>query len=199
MIGRIPYTEIAKEAGVNVKTLYRVLNNEPLVKETTRKRIIDALNRNGCFEQRVTAAENVVFDVMKSPYQERQAMALLKRLSPDRFHCSIFNAELEREKFLRQCPDDPAEIALPVAHGPREQHEDRVISVSKFMNRHVLPLLPRPCFPGIPTGPAASVQCFADEMRLYSVFGHQHGLLMEKCAQILGNILYNGFVGINKG
>ncbi|MDD3155731.1 MAG: LacI family DNA-binding transcriptional regulator, partial [Victivallaceae bacterium] len=45
---KMGYRDIAKEAGVSFKTLYRVLNQEPGVKNETREKVITVLNRNGC-------------------------------------------------------------------------------------------------------------------------------------------------------
>ena len=41
------YKELAKEAGVSFKTVYRVLNHEANVRKETRDRVLEVLSRNG--------------------------------------------------------------------------------------------------------------------------------------------------------
>ena len=44
---RITIREVAKQAGVSIKTVSRVLNNEPFVKEVTRQKVQTAINQLG--------------------------------------------------------------------------------------------------------------------------------------------------------
>ncbi|MCJ7700696.1 MAG: LacI family DNA-binding transcriptional regulator, partial [Anaerolineales bacterium] len=44
---RITIREVAKQAGVSIKTVSRVLNNEPFVKEVTRHRVQATINQLG--------------------------------------------------------------------------------------------------------------------------------------------------------
>lgn len=43
----INLSELAKELGISSMTLYRVMNNEPAVRPSTKKRVIEALNKKG--------------------------------------------------------------------------------------------------------------------------------------------------------
>lgn len=43
----INLSELAEELGISTMTLYRVMNNEPAVRPSTKKRVIEALNKRG--------------------------------------------------------------------------------------------------------------------------------------------------------
>ena len=48
-ITKINMRQLARDLGISIMTLYRVLNNEPTVRPATRKRVIDALNKRGYY------------------------------------------------------------------------------------------------------------------------------------------------------
>ena len=45
--GRVNIRALARELKVSAMTLYRVLNNAPTVRQATRERVVEALNRHG--------------------------------------------------------------------------------------------------------------------------------------------------------
>lgn len=59
-ITKINMRQLARELGISIMTLYRVLNNEPTVRPATRKRVIDALNKRGYYANQETARKIVV-------------------------------------------------------------------------------------------------------------------------------------------
>ena len=46
-MNRVHFHNIADEAGVSVRTLYRVMNNQGAVSSATRRKVVTALNRYG--------------------------------------------------------------------------------------------------------------------------------------------------------
>ena len=59
-ITQIHRRQLARDLGISVMPLYRVLNNEPTVRPATRKRVIDALNKRGYYANQETARKIVV-------------------------------------------------------------------------------------------------------------------------------------------
>lgn len=47
MARRVTIREVAKEAGVSIKTVSRVINNEPFVREATKQIVVEAIDRLG--------------------------------------------------------------------------------------------------------------------------------------------------------
>ena len=66
--GRRSYRQLAKDAGVSFKTLYRVLNNEPSVRPATRERVIRTLNLNGCNDGRLPKNRDIVITSGRNLY-----------------------------------------------------------------------------------------------------------------------------------
>lgn len=93
--------EIAKSLDINVRTVSRVLNGDPAVKESTRRRVIMALNRSGYYVQTHTHTENVVFDVGSGAFHRSQALALMQELSNKGFNFLITN-HLQDWKLFRE-------------------------------------------------------------------------------------------------
>lgn len=79
--GRLSYRQLAKEAGVSFKTLYRVLNNEPSVRPATRDRVIRTLNLNGCSDGRLPKNKDIVIASGKNLYFKYWAEKFIHQLS----------------------------------------------------------------------------------------------------------------------
>ncbi len=98
---RTTYKSIAEELGVNVKTVYRVMNHDASVKDATRRKVIEALNRHGYFFHDAGCREKIIFDVGGSSYLEYQAMALLQRLPTEEMDISVSNHHQDLKGFLK--------------------------------------------------------------------------------------------------
>lgn len=98
---RVSYKFIAEELGINVKTIYRVMNHETTVKEITRLRVIEALNRYGYFFHDAGCREKIIFDVGGNPYLEYHAMSLLKRLPTGEMDICVTNHHQALKEFLK--------------------------------------------------------------------------------------------------
>lgn len=59
---RVNFRQIARQLGISVMTVYRVVNHAPLVREETRQRVIEALNWNGYFVNKRKDVMTIVFD-----------------------------------------------------------------------------------------------------------------------------------------
>ena len=87
---RVNFRKIAEELNVSHMTLYRVINNVQEVKESTRTRVIEALNRHGYYRNERVKPQTVVIDVDRSErsfYMRSLAETLMKRLSVHAFQC----------------------------------------------------------------------------------------------------------------
>lgn len=114
---KINFTQIARELGISVMTVYRVVNNAPRVSHATRQRVTDALNRCGYFTHRKPPVSRVLFDFTDHPYLRRMGECLIRRLPANEFVSSrsdhrrnqtgFFNAAAESDIIVFcSVPDD---------------------------------------------------------------------------------------------
>ena len=59
------FSEIARDLGISRGTIYRVINQSPLVAPDTRNRVIEALNRHGYYTHRRIRRSRILFDFCK--------------------------------------------------------------------------------------------------------------------------------------
>lgn len=98
-ITKINMRQLARDLGISVMTLYRVLNNEPTVRPATRKRVIDALNKRGYYANQETARK-IVVDFSNNHYLLFFGTILLQQLSNDGFTIIATNHREKRIAFL---------------------------------------------------------------------------------------------------
>lgn len=124
--------DIAKSLNIHVRTVSRVLNNDQAVRESTRRRVVAALNRNGYYIQTHNRLENVVVDVVQTGgYQERQALALMQALSHKEFNFLITNHQQDWKRFRERVAD--ADIIVFCSCPRRE-----VIAETREINPEIL-------------------------------------------------------------
>ena len=76
-IGKINFKEIARELGISVMTLYRVLNNESSVRPETRTRVTEALNRYGFYTHKPAREIRIIFDFCEHVYLHHYGTELM--------------------------------------------------------------------------------------------------------------------------
>ena len=103
-ITKINMRQLARDLGISVMTLYRVLNNEPTVRPATRKRVIDALNKRGYYANQETARK-IVVDFSNNHYLLFFGTILLQQLSNDGFTIIATNHREKRIAFLDAIAD----------------------------------------------------------------------------------------------
>lgn len=96
----INLSELAKELGISSMTLYRVMNNEPAVRPSTKKRVIEALNKKGYNAYQGQTGGKVVFDFSHNNYLLYFGAQLMQRLSDNRFSIVLTNHRERRIAFL---------------------------------------------------------------------------------------------------
>lgn len=99
-IGRINFKEIARELGISVMTLYRVLNNESSVKQETRVRVTEALNRYGFYTHKPAREIRIIFDFCDHIYLHHYGTELMQRLSHHDYSCIATDHRKNPQKFL---------------------------------------------------------------------------------------------------
>ncbi len=98
---KINFTEIARELGVSVMTLYRVVNQSPLVSRKTRGRVIEALNRHGYFTHKRIKQVRILFDfITGNRYLRDLGEQLIKRLPQNEYFCRSCNHRERPQEFL---------------------------------------------------------------------------------------------------
>ena len=131
-MNRIQFQTIANEVGVNVRTIYRVMNNNGAVSNSTRKKVVNALNRYGylCAGQR--KSENIVFDICKNEFVERIGIQLMQSLSMQDFKCIPTNHMENRERFMAAV-SDASVVVMCSFPGQRLIDEIKSLSTNKLI------------------------------------------------------------------
>ncbi len=119
--------EMARELGLSVKTVYRVMANSAQVKEDTRRRVIQSLNRHGFFAARCKAQQNVVFNFRTTDFSSRIIIPLMQNLSHRSFNCIVTEVEKNRARF-----EDAAADALVVVWG--NEPDEKTLQYGKSLN-----------------------------------------------------------------
>ncbi len=78
----VNFSLIARELGVSVMTIYRVVNDAPHVSGKTRAAVIERLNAHGFFSRRNLAQRRILFDFSGHPYLSWLGQKLRQRF-PD--------------------------------------------------------------------------------------------------------------------
>ena len=99
-ISLINFKEIARELRISVMTLYRVLNNEPSVRPSTRARVVEALNRYGYYAHKPSREIRILFDFGDHAYLQHYGMRLMQRLSHREFACIASDHRRNPAKFF---------------------------------------------------------------------------------------------------
>ena len=100
---RINFRKIADELKLSHMTLYRVINNAGGVKDSTRARVIETLNRHGYYMADQKKKQTIVFDFDESDlsYYMRDLMRqLMERISIHDFACVTTSHRTDRRRFL---------------------------------------------------------------------------------------------------
>jgi len=100
VMNRVHFYNIANEAGVSVRTLYRVMNNRGAVSTATRRQVEAALNRYGYLCAGKKESQTILFDIIQNPFIERVGILLMQRLSLRDFRCMLSNHLDRKERFL---------------------------------------------------------------------------------------------------
>ena len=108
---RISNLLFAREAGVSLRTLYRVLSGDLHVSPETRRKVIVSLNRNGCYDRRIQSQRFVVLLSGNNRYWIRRANELEILLKQHPFQIHHFNYISEKNSFL-QCVENASNVVI---------------------------------------------------------------------------------------
>ncbi len=98
---KVNFAAIARELGISVMTLYRVVNQSPLVSSKTRNRVIEALNRHGYFTHKRFKKVKILFDFLAgNGYLHNMGEQLIKRLPANEYFCRICDHRGNMQDFL---------------------------------------------------------------------------------------------------
>ena len=108
--GKLNFKALATSLGISRMTIYRVLNNAPGVRRTTRSRVIEALNRYGQRSYATQRKTKVLFDFCTHPYLTYYGELLMRHLSRLHFNCTVTDHRRNQRDFLNAAGD--CEIAV---------------------------------------------------------------------------------------
>ena len=98
--GSVNFRKLAREMALSVMTIYRVVNGKPNVSPRTRMRVIEELNRRGCFVHSPQRQIKVLFDFTAHRYLAYYGNQLMERLSRLGYSCLASDHRKDREMFL---------------------------------------------------------------------------------------------------
>ena len=84
---KVNFSEIARELKLSPMTIYRVVNNAPLVKRETRARVIEALNEHGYYTHKSPRKIKVLFDFTEHPYLKHYGTQLMRNVAKLNYKC----------------------------------------------------------------------------------------------------------------
>lgn len=126
--GSVNFRRVARDLGISAMTVYRVVNGAAHVRPETRLKVIDELNRRGCFVHSPQRQIKLLFDFTDHPYLTYYGRQLMKRLSALGYTCLASDHRRDPEMFLNmisECdtavfasiPDDHTVDAARKANG----------------------------------------------------------------------------------
>ncbi|MBN2641123.1 MAG: LacI family DNA-binding transcriptional regulator [Victivallales bacterium] len=111
---RIPFKNVAKESGISVRTLYRVINNAPGVSDSTRRKAIRALNKSGYTNLHQNHRGTILINVKNDDvFRQPLAMELVQTLSSES-SIAFVNSEQETNAFLEAVMNSSTIISLEI-------------------------------------------------------------------------------------
>ena len=128
-MNRINFREIARELNLSHTTVYRVINNAHCVSDATRVRVIDALNRHGCYRDARVKPQTVLLDFDEnaaSSYMRDLLNLLRNRLAGNPFRWIETSHGIGRTKFLLACRDAHIVVFAPMADRDIYDHAKEV-------------------------------------------------------------------------
>ncbi len=96
----VNFTGIARELGISVMTVYRVVNDLPCVRRETRVRVLEALNRHGYFTHKPHKNLKVLFDFTEHAYLTHYGTRLMHNIMKLNGLCYECNHRKNRTAFL---------------------------------------------------------------------------------------------------
>ena len=107
--------KIAEKTNYSLRTIFRVLNNDPAVKAETREKVVRVLNIHGYCVEYHTGQEKVVVDVScNSIFTDSLADEIIARLRLENYNTVKTYSWREPEKFRRELTD--ANIVIFTEH-----------------------------------------------------------------------------------
>ena len=125
-MNRISFQEVADRIGVNVKTVYRVVNNRDAVSERMRTKVVAELNRNGYMLQGYRKSQLVVLDIQPFPFLENVGLRLMQSLSHSEYNCVVTDHRAAYGRFLEAV----AEASILVLISAKKKMLDEIRQVN---------------------------------------------------------------------
>lgn len=128
--GSVNFRQVARELGISVMTVYRVVNGDVHVRHQMRQKVIDELNRRGCFVYSPQRQIRILFDFTNHPYLSYYGHRLMERLSALGYTCLSSEHRKDYELFLNlvsEC-DTVVFASIPT---------DDIISAARKVNKDI--------------------------------------------------------------
>ncbi len=125
---KVNFREIARDLGISVMTLYRVVNNEPSVRRETRVRVVDALNRHGYYTHKTLKNIKVLFDFTDHDYLSHYGNVLMSNISRLNYTCYATDYRRRPREFFDLAAECDVAVFVSIP-------ENEVIEQVRALNR----------------------------------------------------------------
>ena len=128
--GSVNFRKVARELGISVMTVYRVVNGDIHVRHQTRQKVIDELNRRGCFVYSPQRKIKILFDFTNHPYLSHYGHRLMERLAALGYTCYSSEHRKNYELFLNLVSECDTVFFASIP-------SDEIISAARKANKDV--------------------------------------------------------------
>lgn len=104
---------VARRLGISIMTLYRVLNDVPTVRPETARRVLEELNRCGCYAHRRTRKQQIVFDVADHFYLRGLGLRLMNKVSGEN-SCILTEHRKNPEHFFNAAAESDVAVFFSI-------------------------------------------------------------------------------------
>ncbi len=111
---KVNFAAIARELGISVMTLYRVVNQSPNVSSATRSRVTEALNRYGYFTHKRIRQVRILFDFGENTYLQSMGEFLIRHLEGPDYLCRACDHRKKPEEFFNLAAESDVTVFCSV-------------------------------------------------------------------------------------
>ena len=136
------FSEIARELGISRVTVYRVVNQSPLVAPATRTRVLEVLNRHGYYTHRRIRHSRICFDFCQHLYLTEMGEILMKRLPESEYILYRTDHRRNTEEFFNTVSLCDAVVFCSIPEDPPPTYNKDYPTFRRVPQRPVGPPIP---------------------------------------------------------
>ena len=128
--GSVNFRQVARDLGISVMTVYRVVNGAVNVHPETRYKVVNELNRRGCFVHSPQRQIKLLFDFTGHQYLTYYGRQLMKRLASLGYTCLASDHRKNYEAFLNMVSECDTVVFASIP-------DDKIITAARNANKSI--------------------------------------------------------------